>query len=322
MIIAFTTTVSAILKLFLISLGGYGIVRFGIFKKESINDLARLILYLLVPSLLFVKMFGRFNVQLLRELAVIPVASLLLTMLAGFLALGGGLFLRIPAEKRNVFFASVLFGNSGYIPIPLVLALFPGEKGDLAVLYISLFLLVFSPMLWTLGVYLVGRNPHVRMPLRSLLSPPFVGILLGVCFSLIPPLRHFLEGPGSFLVELGEILGDATVPMAMVLIGAVIAGLEIKPGPKWKIIAGISFLKLFLLPALVILILYFLPLPNLVRFVIALEAAVPPATNLVVIARTYQRPADLISLTLFVTYLTALVTIPLFILLSSRLFPV
>ncbi len=321
MSISFSTTVLAIIKLFLIGLGGYLLVRTGVFSHRAINDLARLILYLAVPALVFFTMFKSFNPSLIKAAATIPLSAILLTALAGGIAIAGSALFSLSGEQRNVFFALMLFGNSGYLPIPLVMSILPEAQADQAIVYISLFLVVVSPLMWSYGVYLIGKTAGTDMPLNRLVSPPMVGIVLGVICSVLPPLRQFFSGPGNFFVESCELLGKATVPLAMILLGAILATLRYHRGANWSIIGAILGLKMLLLPVVVITLLYFIPLPNMVRLVIAIQAMTPPATNLVVIARTYGRSADLVSLTLLVTYLFALLTFPFFILITTHLFP-
>jgi predicted permease len=54
---------------------------------------------------------------------------------------------------------------------------------------------------------------------------------------------------------------------------------------------------------------------------IALQSMVPPATNIIVIAKIYDRPVELISITMLVTYLISLVTIPLFLHITTLFIP-
>jgi predicted permease len=322
MITSLSVTFLAIVKLFLISSGGYLLIRCRIFSRNAIGDLAKLILYLPVPALLFVKMFHSFSPALIRELMVIPLGAVFMLILAWFMAVLACFLLAIPREDRSLFTAMMMFGNTGYIPIPLVMSIFPEEQASRSVVYISLFLLLFSPLFWFFGLHMVSRGSGEASGRGRLISPPLVGILAGVICSLIFPIRNFLQNHGSVLLESCRIVGETTVPLAMILIGSVIATLAPRNTNDWKIVLGLILVKMILFPFLVIGILYLLPLPNLVRMVLAIEGMVPPATNLVIMAKSYGKGADLISLSLFTTYMFSLITLPCYILLASRLFPV
>jgi len=321
MSITFTTTIFAVLKLFLISLGGYIIVRGKIISEESLADFSRVILYLPLPALVFVTMIDRFNLHLFRESISIPLGMIIMTALAWFLAFAVGRFFPTQKDDNFLLTAMVMFGNSWYIPIPLVISILPKAKAEEAIVLISLVILVMSPALWSLGVYLVAHRPGIRIPMSQLITPPIVGITLGAICALTPFAKGFLHNQGRFLLDSLTMIGNATVPMVMILLGGVMGAIKVSGGLKWQFVLRVTALKLFILPAIVIPVLYFLPLPNMIKFMIALQSMVPPATNIIVIAKIYDRPVELISITLLVTYLISLITIPLFLHITTLFIP-
>ncbi|HOE64066.1 MAG TPA: AEC family transporter [Candidatus Sumerlaeota bacterium] len=322
MSITFSVTIFAVIKLFLISLGGFILVKAKVFKQESISDLSRLILYLPLPALVFLTMLDRFSLKLLCDCISMPLAAMIMTALAAALALAGARLMSVPKENRTLFYAMIMFGNSWYLPIPLVMSILPEPMAKDAIMLISLVILVISPVMWTLGVFLIAHKPGLRIPFKSLITPPVIGIVLGGIFSLIPPIKQFFFTDGRFIYDSIKLLADSTAPLVMILLGAVMGALEIKKSMKWSFIIPLAIIKLFILPAIVIPITYFLPIPNMVKFMIALQAMVPPATNLIVIIKIYNRPADLISISMLVTYLIALITIPLFLYITTSFIPI
>ena len=321
MSITFTTTIFAVLKLFLISLGGYIIVRRKVISEESLGDFSRIILYLTLPALVFVTMIDRFNLPLFRESIAIPIGVLIMTALAWLLACASGRIFSAPKDDHFLLTAMVMFGNSWYLPIPLVMSILPKAKAEEAIVLISLVILVVSPALWSLGVYLVAHRPGIRIPLSQLITPPIVGIILGGVCALTPSAKGFLQTRGKFLLDSLSMIANATVPMVMILLGGVMGAIKVRGSLKWPFILRVAVLKLFILPAIVIPTLYFLPVPNMIKFMIALQSMVPPATNIIVIAKIYDRPVELISITMLVTYLISLVTIPLFLHITTLFIP-
>lgn len=321
MSITFTTTIFAVLKLFLISLGGYIIVRRKVISEESLGDFSRIILYLTLPALVFVTMIDRFNLSLFKESIAIPIGMLIMTALAWLLAFASGRIFSAPKDDHFLLTAMVMFGNSWYLPIPLVMSILPKAKAEEAIVLISLVILVVSPALWSLGVYLVAHRPGIRIPLSQLITPPIVGIILGGVCALTPSAKGFLQNRGRFLLDSLSMIANATVPMVMILLGGVMGAIKVRGSLKWPFILRVAVLKLFILPAIVIPTLYFLPVPNMIKFMIALQSMVPPATNIIVIAKIYDRPVELISITMLVTYLISLVTIPLFLHITTLFIP-
>jgi predicted permease len=67
------------------------------------------------------------------------------------------------------------------------------------------------------------------------------------------------------------------------------------------------------MPAAGLWLVYMLKLPFLIGFLIVLELAMPPATNLSVVMRQYRLEDHMVSQGVFYGHMAGLVTIPLFL---------
>ena len=56
------------------------------------------------------------------------------------------------------------FGNSLTLPLVFLLALLPGPAADRATGYLALFMMGWSPMLWSFGLQLLGRSLPASQP--------------------------------------------------------------------------------------------------------------------------------------------------------------
>lgn len=75
---------------------------------------------------------------------------------------------------RQLVLTCCAFGNSVTLPLVFLLALLPGAAADRATGYLALFMMGWSPMLWTFGLYLLNRGMPNNQP----------GILLVHCFTV------------------------------------------------------------------------------------------------------------------------------------------
>ena len=83
------------------------------------------------------------------------------------------------------------FGNSAYIPL-LLIEIFPVTLPAVAyrfgleipTLYVGAYLLVLSPLLWSVGNYLVSASPG-RIKFKDFFSAPLMGILAGFTVVLL-----------------------------------------------------------------------------------------------------------------------------------------
>ena len=317
-------TVLTVIKLFLISLCGFLLVRLKLVSRHGLDDISNLILYVSMPALVFFNMIEHLNLNLMREFAVIPIGAVALTALACLVAFLGALISSPAPERRYLYYTMIMFGNAAYLPIPLVMTILPQPLAGEAVILIFLFVLIHTPLLWSLGLYFVVHEKGLKIPLRRLVSPPLIAIMAGALCALIPSVRGFLKDGGRFLLDGTRMVGDITVPLVMMLLGGIIGTLEFEAKtlhPALGFIIRVFIMRMLVLPAAAIVLLVLIPLPPLARFVLALEAMSPPATNIVVMARTYRRPTEFISLAQLVTYLMAIITLPVFIYIVTRVLP-
>jgi predicted permease len=264
---------------------------------------------------------------------IFPVAAIGVALVG--LALSAPVFALLPFSRddRRAGIGLSTFGNSGYLPLalmeilPLSLPVLAERFGFAsATLYIGTYLMVNSPLLWSLGNWLVAGTSKPR--LSDLVTAPFIGIVAGLAvtaFGLQGPLLDQTL-PFFHVFRALERVGAVTVPLIMVALGAMIGELSFQQGQRRKLlgmataVAGVRFM---LLPAAFVGI-YFLVLRPLAftpsqTWVIFLMMHLPPATNFSVMASHAGRNEAHVSFTLLVTYLLYVVALPLYLLLFLRL---
>ena len=75
------------------------------------------------------------------------------------------------AGTRQLVMSCCAFGNSLTLPLVFLLALLPAAAADRATGYLALFMMGWSPMLWSFGLQLLGRSMPPTQP----------GVLLFCC---------------------------------------------------------------------------------------------------------------------------------------------
>jgi predicted permease len=227
-------------------------------------------------------------------------------MPAAGLAAGAVLFYReLPGKKNMLAIASMQ--NAGYLVLPVGLALYP-DQFDRFALYCFLFILGFNAVLWSVGKKLVtddsGSNGW-----RGLVTPPLVANLSALVLALsdlqraIPPV----------LLDAVDLVGQAAVPVATVVLGAVLGGVSFRLRPYlWDAIRVLA-VKLMLLPFLTVLAVRAVGLeavdPLLARFLV-LEAAAAPAAGIILQVRSYGGDEQKVGSLMLVCYAASLITMP------------
>jgi predicted permease len=326
----------AVISIFLIALAGVILVRAKVVTKEALRVLGHLVVYLFLPCLLFHKITSCISLEQLKEFWVFPLTCVLYIFFGLILGWVTVKIFKPREEIRSGVMAAIAFNNSGYIPIPLVIAvtaIFPifmddPLAGDKAVAFISIYLLGYSPILWTVGYSLVSGKKLKDMTWRKFFPPPVIGMLSGVIIGLIPPLREiFCRGYLQPLHHATGVIGEATVPCVLILLGGCLASGPVSGVVNKRTIFSVILIKLIIFPAVAICYVMLLrhlgalPANMLAALVLVIEAATPSANNLVVMASvTKPEIEEGMATIIFWTYLASIFTLTFTIIAAMWIF--
>jgi hypothetical protein len=193
---------------------------------------------------------------------------------------------------------------------------------DALVVYLFFFFFAFNIVFWGVTVSLLSSAEE---GFRFRINMPLIGLAAGV---LVAAFGLYDYLPVS-LRTVFSVTGEVAINLILVLMGGILATI-----PKESIFFSREFVRFILVkmiayPALVFGALLFIPLENLrpamaegIKIVFVLQAAVPPATNNLIVARAYgSREQELhIGNGMFHTYAASLITLPVFIVLAILVF--
>ena len=114
---------------------------------------------------------------LFHSLSIFLIAGIMYICLF-LLSYISGIFFHLHGNHRQLYSAMSVFGNVGFMGIPIVTSIYP-ENG---MLYICVFTIIDQLMLWTAGVRLTSGTDSQknRFDFRKLINPVTVSILLAV----------------------------------------------------------------------------------------------------------------------------------------------
>ena len=305
--------------------------RSGKWSETFFAGLNRFVVVVALP-LYFAVRLGRTDIAEFREVFPMPIAAV--AMVTVGMLTSYGLFALLPyrGEDRRAGIAMATFGNSGYMPltigeilpisVPLVAELFsPG----LVPVMVGAYLFVFSPILWSVGNLIITTPEGGRsnLTISKLISPPLVGILIGITISLsgLPALTNDPSLPVFHLFEAIDRLSAITLPLALVSLGALIGGLNVPRGAFSHYIGlalAVALVRFVLLPGLFVA-LYATGLLEWMGpaalFVLFLEMHTPPATNFTLMVGHSGVNTEHTAVTLLVGYVGYLLAMPFYLVL-------
>ena len=171
----FTVLTQIGIFLILIALGVLA-VKVHILDEHSLGSISKVIMRMALPAYIFINTAeGATRAGLASSLMVIPLA-IALYLLLFLLSLALERIFHLSGNRQRVFRAIVMFGNVGFMGIPLVVELYP----DTALLYISLFTILDQILFWTVwrladpaGGGGAGETAFfARRPEKSARAPP------------------------------------------------------------------------------------------------------------------------------------------------------
>lgn len=305
-VVAFGGALAALLKVFLVIAAAGVLVRRGVLSDSHITGLTQATVVLFLPCLIYAKITETLDPAATPLWWLLPLAGIAMPAIGLGLALlvcGGA----VAARREALAVASMQ--NAGYLVLPVGFALVP-DQFDTFALYTFLFILGFNPVLWSVGRVLIsGRSGRGW---RGLVTPPFAACLIAVAAALSGADR-LLPGPVRSAVEL---IGQAAVPVATVVLGAVLGSVRVRWRPYVGDMTRVLVVKYGLLPAVTAGALWLVGSgtvdPLLARFLV-LEAAAAPASALVLQVRAYGGDEHKVGSLMLVAYAVCAIALPLWL---------
>lgn len=333
MLHTFSIALSAILSVLCVILFAILLRRTGRIMPETDHGILRLVIDLLFPCLIFDR--------IIKTDAFADIQNLWLPPLIGFgmTALGiliGFAFAALPSsqtglttwKQRRTFAACVGVLNYGYVPIPLVETLFPDNASVMGVLFLGYLGAELS--VWTLVVFsMMGRFNAKSW--RHLINGPILAILLTVPLNLLGnssfvPAAFFehVAPCFDFFLKAVHMIGQAAIPISLMMIGLTIAELlhrkEIvkRLGTARKIAFWSCLIRLLIMPALTLLVVWVLPCTQDIKRVMVVYGAMGSAVFPIVLSKHYNGNTETAFDATMSNTLLSILTLPFWIALGIK----
>lgn len=331
----FSVSFNAVLQLVLVALVGVWLARKNIIDDAARRSIAKIILWVMLPALLVASLSKEADPHAVHLYFGIILAAPFLILCGTVTGHALSTLFNVPGDLQRITNAASTYGNASYIPLPFMAVIcltapFVSSSPQIAtsnsVTYISIYLMCYSPMLWfTAFPYLSGKGIR-QLNFKQLINPPLMASAIGITIAFIPPVRNLFHAPGAPLnvvVDALNLLAKGVFPCALLILGANLVSSrqaanskdaqKIPLGAYFAVILGkLIIMPVFGLAYTTIAWKYnFIPHDPLLALVILIEAAVPPANNLIIMCQTHEKGEKQMARLLFVAYCTSVVTLTL-----------
>ena len=309
----FLRSISGILVILGMILVGFVIGEKGWFDDKSRGLLAKLVTQVALPCYMLYTITQSFTAaDLLKMLPALRFPALSMVILLG-IATGVARIFAVRQDRRGLFISMFFNSNTIFVGLPINQALF----GDASIPYVLIYYMCNTTFFWTLGTYLIQRDGEgeaqfdLKTSLKKVFSPPLMGFLLGLVLVMLQ-----IKLP-AFLASDLQYLGNLTTPLSMIFIGLSVSHVGVKQLVLGKEQLLILLGRFLVAPLLMASIVYWMPLPNLMKQVFIIQSAMPVMTNAPVVARLYGADSDYAAVMVTETTLATMVVIPILMLLMA-----
>lgn len=272
-----------------------------IITDDGNKELSKLVLTVVNPIVILMAYQTDYKPQLVKNLLIafgLSILSYIILIVAAYL-----LIPQKDGRETQIERFSAIYSNCGFMGIPLVNALF-GSEG---IFYLTAFLTVFNLVVWTHGIILISGERNLKNIVKVFYSPVIISIVLGI-------IMFFAQ------IRLPDIITDSlnfisnlNTPLAMIVSGVTIADTKILKLLKKPGIYYVSFLKLILLPLILIAVFSLFNVNEQVRITVLVAASAPAAAMCTLQCIRYEKNSLYASEIFAASTILSVVTLPVIV---------
>jgi len=185
--------------------------------------------------------------------------------------------------------------------------------GNQGLIFASIFLIPIRIFMWSAGITILSNKKvnKKQLMIKLMTNPCIVTVFLGIARGLLQfPLPAFID---TAIIRISACVS----PLSMIIIGAIIADVDIRTLFEKGVIL-FSAIRLLVLPFLVFVVTRLLGLGETIVGTSMILTAMPAATTTALLANQYHFNVEFASKLVFVTTVLSLITAPLLMLLLSQ----
>ena len=282
---------------------GWVLRRKNFLSEQGTKELGAILLRIIIPCVIVKSYIVPYSRERLLELALSAGLALLGFIAAMLIAYA------VYGKRRRIENFAAAFCNAGFIGIPLAQAAIE-EDG---VFYVAASVALLNLFQWTYGVYIMTDRRDAIRAKTIATNPVVIAIVVGVVLFV-----GRIPVPEILTSTLGYIAGMNT-PVAMILMGTYLARVSWRELLDRRAYSCV-LLRLVVIPAVVLMLFWLLPVSNTaVVMAVFLAAATPVGANICVFAQQYNSDYPFSVVTVCLSTVLSVVTIPLLSTLAQAL---
>ena len=275
---------------------GFIVYRKKITDEKGSRQMANLLVWVINPLVMLMSYQMEFSMEKLKQLGI-SFALSLVSMIIGIIIAE-----IIFKDNGNIDKLAVSFANGGFIGIPLVTNILGAEN----VFFLSAYFVCFWVLNYTYGIYRISEDKSLVSLKKILGNPGIIAIIVGFLIFISP-----VKLP-KIVYDAFNFIGNTNTPIAMIVLGTYIAESGLTTLFTNKRTYFICFIKLIVIPLIMVGIYKLLPSSlNDIKKVLLIAMSAPVAVTVSMFSQIYGKDYKYAAQLVGLSTLLSLVTIPL-----------
>lgn len=285
--------------LFLLMIIGAVLKKMNIITDAGKSVLADLVIYVTLPCSILKSFEIEFNTGILKSSLTILIVSCLIQMVCYIL--NKFVYRGIREERKKVLLYATMTSNAGILGNPIAEGIF----GAMGLFYASIYLIPQRIVMWSLGMTYFTESPDRKTLIKKVCTHPCI-IAVSIGF-LLMLAQYRISG---FIGATIRSLSNANTAVSMLFVGTVLASATLKSLAE-PITCYYSFIRLIVIPALVLGGCYLAGISGLVAGVSTVLAGMPAASVTAILASKYGGDEVFATKCVVFSTLLSMITVPI-----------
>ena len=267
----FFAALIAVLILLLTASPGYLLIKKKMLSEECMPGFSKVLLFVCQPALaVYTFSSATVSADTLKNIGFFIILALLIHAVMLLIAM---LLLRkrFGEISARIYTISVTFANCAFFGIPIIEAIM-GDSASELIIYTTVYALVMNIIGWTVGSAIISKSKKYMTLKNIFLNPATLGVAVAL------PIFLFSIPLPNQLSNMIMILGKMTTPLSMIIMGMRLATTKFSKIFCTPTAYVPVFAKLFVMPLVAFLLVYFFPIPTEVKATFYIIAACPTAS--------------------------------------------
>lgn len=306
MIKSIATTGTQVVILMILILIGYACGKRKVLNDEAVDSMSTIALMIASPCTIIESFVREYDAGMAKGMLFVVLITFVVHAIAYFVS---KLTFRGNDARSRVLRFEIIFGNCGYMGIPLVKMIL----GSTGVFYGGIFLGIFNIIIWTLGIVLMsGDNKDISI--KKLINPNIIAVFVGaLIFLLSIPVPDIVLQPIKYMSSL-------FIPIPMMVIGYCLSKIsfaEIFTQLDYYIVC---LMRLIIVPIILLGLLYIIKVDKVIALCCIISSAVPASASSSMMTILYKQDYETAANIVSVSTVLSIITLPIVIGIAQMMF--